>query len=38
MSRKKSKHEDTTTSLHPLTFEEAIPALTRAPNRKGFSG
>jgi hypothetical protein len=30
---RKRKHEDTTVSLAPLTFEQAIDMLTRAPKR-----
>ena len=31
MAQKSAKHEDTTMSLHPLNFEEAIAALAHAP-------
>jgi hypothetical protein len=31
--KRKRKHEDTTVSLHPLTFEQAIAALAHTPNR-----
>ena len=30
----KKKHEDTKVSLHPLSFEEAIQALSHSPKRK----
>ena len=30
---KKKKHEDTTISLQPLTFEEAIKELAKTPKR-----
>lgn len=31
---KKRKHEDTTVSLHPLTFDEAVTELVKSPKRK----
>lgn len=33
MTERSGKHEDTTVSLHPLTFEEAIAKLVRVPER-----
>jgi len=35
MTKKKHKHEDTSISLRPLSFEEAIKELAKAPKQKG---
>ena len=34
MTRKKKRHEDTSISLHPLSFEEAMKELARTPKQK----
>lgn len=35
MQKDKNKHEDTTISLHPLSFEKAIETLAQSPKHKG---
>ena len=35
MTRDRRKHEDTSVSLHPLSFDEAIRKLAKAPKRGG---
>jgi len=34
MNKKKRKNKDTSISLHPLSFEEAMKELTQAPKQK----
>jgi len=34
MPKKERQHEDTSVSLHPLSFEEAIAKLAKAPKNK----